>query len=85
MHIIVLFCNNNNIKNIGTIPSKIRVLCCDNNEIETLGELPDTLKRLCCINNNIKAIEKIPNKLTEFYYDGNIGLEINWNFNDQML
>jgi Leucine-rich repeat (LRR) protein len=48
----VLYCSNNQLQNLPTLPETLKKLCCTNNQLQNLPTLPPNgLKELYCYNN----------------------------------
>ena len=46
-----LYCSNNRLTSLDTLPSSLIQLCCINNLLSSLDHLPPTLTCLYCVNN----------------------------------
>ena len=53
-----LYCNNNQLTTLPTLPQNLKKVFCSNNQLTTLPTLPPNLAELYCYNNPIYEIVK---------------------------
>ena len=58
-----LYCDNNNLQELPTLPDGLQWFDCDNNNLQELPPLPDGLQTLDCSNNNLKELPILPDGL----------------------
>ena len=58
-----LFCSNNQLITLPTLPTTLQRLDCENNKLETLLPLPTTLQELNCANNELRTLPPLPKTL----------------------
>jgi len=58
-----LFCNNNSLTTLPTIPNSLQELYCNNNSLTTLPTLPNSLKTIECAANALTNLPTLPNSL----------------------
>ena len=55
-HLTKLYCSNNQLTSLPTLPQTLEELGCYNNQITSLPTLPQNLQKLYCYNNTIFEI-----------------------------
>jgi len=66
-----LYCSNNELTLLPTLPQNLEVLGCSNNQLTSLPTLPQKLKELYCSNNQLTSLPTLPQNLEELYCDNN--------------
>jgi Leucine-rich repeat (LRR) protein len=77
-HLKVLYCSENQLTEIVSLPDSLEELLCSFNKLKTLPSLPPKLKTLICDHNELKTLPPLPqtlyrlncsnNKLTTYPY-----------------
>jgi len=62
-----LFCDNNKLTSLPTLPKNLEELYCSNNQLSLLPNLSENLKILCCYNNQLTSLPTLPQNLEELY------------------
>jgi Leucine-rich repeat (LRR) protein len=62
-----LYCNNNELTSLPTLPSSLENLDCHDNPLKILPILPNSLKSLYCQKNQLTSLPTLPNSLTKLY------------------
>ena len=55
-NLIKLYCNNNNLTSLPTLPSTLRELYCQNNYLTSLPTLPSSMQKLNCGSNKFTTL-----------------------------
>jgi len=63
-----LYCNNNKLTSLPTLPQNLEELYCSNNKLTSLPMLPETLKILFCYNNQLTLFPTLPENLKILSY-----------------
>jgi Leucine-rich repeat (LRR) protein len=63
----IVFCHNNKLTKIDSLPPKLLRLDCENNLITELCKLPDSLKKISCYNNPLTKLPNLPPGLELIY------------------
>lgn len=58
-----LWCSNNQLQSLPTLPNGLKVLDCGNNQLLALSTLPETLRELHCENNRLSDLPTLPDGL----------------------
>jgi len=66
-----LYCYDNKLTLLPTLPPNIKTLYCSNNYLTSLPTLPQNLKILDCLNNELTLLPNLPQNLKELYCDNN--------------
>ncbi len=67
-----LYCNNNNLPYLPSLPSTITTLECGGNQITSLAyTLPSSLKTLVCNSNQLTSLPSLPSSLETLYANNN--------------
>ena len=66
-----LYCDDNQIASIESLPSNLETLSCWDNKLTTLPELPDGLLYLGCLGNQITSLPTLPDSLVSLNCDEN--------------
>ena len=61
-----LYCSNNQLTSLPSLPQKLIKLSCDNNQLTSLPTLPPNLKILDCFNNQLTSLPTLPQNLQIF-------------------
>ena len=67
----VLYCYNNELTVLPTLPQNLELLYCYNNQLTVLPTLPQNLERLYCFNNELTVLPTLPQKLKDLYCSDN--------------
>ena len=62
-----LYCTNNKLTSLPTLPQNLTKLYCSKNELTLLPTLPQNLKELYCYKNKLTSLPTLPQKLTKLY------------------
>ena len=62
-----LYCNNNQLTTLPTLPQNLKKVFCSNNQLTTLPTLPQKLKKVFCSNNKLTSLPTLPQNLAELY------------------
>jgi hypothetical protein len=62
-----LYCENNHLTSLPTLPPTLEILYCHNNHLTTLPTLPQKLKILCCNNNQLTLLPPLNNVLHKLH------------------
>ena len=63
-----LYCFNNELTYLPTLPQNLEELYCSNNKLTSLPMLPETLERLFCYNNQLTLLPTLPQNLKILSY-----------------
>ena len=75
-----LYCYNNKLTSLPTLPQNLEILYCDNNELTSLPTLPQNLELLHCFCNQLTSLPTPPQNLKELYcHDNPISKIVNSN------
>ncbi len=66
-----LFCSNNQLSSLPSLPSTLNGLYCHENKLTSLPALPDTLIALSCSDNQISSLPPLPNGLINLFCEQN--------------
>ena len=66
-----LWCFDNQLVTLPTLPSNLKYLLCDNNQLISLPVLPTTLLTLWCRGNQLTALPVLPSSLEKLSCDEN--------------
>ena len=66
-----LYCYDNQLTLLPTLPPNLKTLYCSNNYLTYLPTLPQNLKILDCLNNELTLLPNLPQNLKELYCDNN--------------
>jgi uncharacterized repeat protein (TIGR01451 family) len=66
-----LYCYNNQISSLPTLPSGLVTLNCDHNQLTNLTGLPMSLENLNCKNNELATLTSLPSSLKSIQCDSN--------------
>ena len=70
--ITVLYCANNNLYELPTLPPKLQILDCPRNNLTTLPVLPDSLKYIYACHNNLTTLPNyLPSSIIELFVEHN--------------
>ena len=61
----VLFCHNNQLTSMPTLPTGLKTFYCYNNQLTSLPTLPNGLISLYCYNNQLTSLPTLPNGLLQ--------------------
>ena len=61
-----LYCYNNQLTSLPTLPQNLKELYCSNNKLTMLPTLPQKLEILYCSNNQLTLLPTLPQNLEEF-------------------
>ena len=61
----VLYCYNNQLTMLPTLPQNLELLYCDTNQLTVLPTLPQKLKILYCSDNQLTSLPTLPQNLKE--------------------
>jgi Leucine-rich repeat (LRR) protein len=63
----ILYCNDNQLTSLPTLPENLKELCCSNNQLTSLPALPQNLETLNCNNNSLNSLPILPENLETLY------------------
>ena len=66
-----LYCNNNQLTTLPTLPPNLKKVFCYNNKLTLLPNLPPNLKKVFCSNNQLTLLPTLPQNLEELYCSNN--------------
>jgi Leucine-rich repeat (LRR) protein len=66
-----LYCDNNELTSLPTLPQNLQELYCTNNKLTCLPILPRNLKTLYCFNNELTLLPTLPENLKILSYSNN--------------
>jgi Leucine-rich repeat (LRR) protein len=66
-----LYCFNNKLTSLPTLPQNLQILYCSGNQLTLLPTLPQNLKRLYCYNNKLTSLPTLLQNLQILYCSGN--------------
>jgi len=66
-----LYCYDNELTSLPTLPQNLEKLYCENNQLTSLPTLPENLKELNCSMNDLTSIPSLPQNLKELYCHNN--------------
>ena len=66
-----LYCYDNELTSLPTLPQNIEYLYCDNNKLTSLPNLPQKLEELDCYNNKLTSLPTLPENLESLYCSHN--------------
>ena len=66
-----LYCSNNQITSLNSLPSGLQVLNCSDNQITYLNSLPSGLQEFYCSHNQITSLDFLPSGLQILYCSDN--------------
>jgi Leucine-rich repeat (LRR) protein len=66
-----LYCNNNQLTTLPTLPPNLKKVFCSNNQLTTLPTLPPNLKKVFCSNNKLTLLPTLPLNLKVLYCSNN--------------
>ncbi len=66
-----LYCSNNNLTSLPTLPSTLVDLQCQSNKLTSLPSLPVGLYNLNCSNNQLTSLPQMPNSIRTIYCSNN--------------
>jgi Leucine-rich repeat (LRR) protein len=69
--ITYLYCWNNNLTSLPTLPSSLTELWCGYNKLTSLPTLPSSLTKLECNWNNLTSLPTLPSSLVKLYCNNN--------------
>ena len=69
--VTILYCDNNKLTTLPTLPDELTVLECESNKLTSLPNLPQNLVRLWCCNNSLTSLPYLPDNLTELSCEEN--------------
>ena len=61
----ILYCTNNQLTSLPTLPQNLKILNCYNNQLTSLPDLPQNLKELYCFYNQLTLLPTLPQNLKE--------------------
>jgi hypothetical protein len=67
----VLYCPNNVLTTLPTLPTRLNILNCENNQLDALPTLPASLQILICNNNKLTTLPEFPPELRTLTCRGN--------------
>jgi len=67
----LLFCYDNQLTCLPTLPPTLKSLYCSKNKLSSLPELPDSLENLCCSNNHLTFLPPLPDNIILLSCDHN--------------
>ena len=70
--IVYIYCEDNDLKVLPTLPNSLEYLYCSNNNITALPNLPNSLKYLYCYNNLLILLPILPNSLQNLICSNNL-------------
>ncbi|MBL0050106.1 MAG: leucine-rich repeat domain-containing protein [Bacteroidetes bacterium] len=62
-----LYCNNNQLSSLPTLPNSLTKLYCGKNQLSSLPVLPNSMTYLDCWNNQLTSLPTLPNSLTHLF------------------
>ena len=66
-----LFCSNNQLTSLPTLPQNLKILYCSGNQLSSLPMLSETLKKLVCYNNQLTLLPTLPQNLESLNFSNN--------------
>jgi Leucine-rich repeat (LRR) protein len=66
-----LFCYNNQLTSLPTLPQNLTDLHCYNNQLTSLSTLPQNLIELHCSNNQLTSLPTLPQNLEKIFCSNN--------------
>ena len=66
-----LYCYDNELTSLPTLPQNLEKIYCENNQLTSLPTLPENLKELNCSMNYLTSIPSLPQNLKELYCHNN--------------
>jgi Leucine-rich repeat (LRR) protein len=66
-----LYCSNNELTSLPTLPQNLQKLSCSNNQLISLPTLPQNLEILSCYSNKLTSLPTLPQNLQKLYCDSN--------------
>jgi Leucine-rich repeat (LRR) protein len=66
-----LYCNNNKLTSLPTLPQNLQELYCNNNKLTSLPILPQNLRILFCFTNELTSLPILPENLKTLSYSNN--------------
>jgi len=66
-----LYCSNNQLTSLPTLPQNLQELYCRDNQLTSLPTLPQNLKILYCFHNQLTSLPTLPQNLQILYCSSN--------------
>jgi Leucine-rich repeat (LRR) protein len=66
-----LYCSDNELTSLPTLPQNIKALCCSDNKLTSLPTLPQNLTTLICYNNELTYLPTLPQNIESLYCSEN--------------
>ena len=66
-----LYCSDNKLKTLPTLPQSLEILFCSGNKLTSLSDLPQNLKQVYFTSNQLSSLPTLPQTLEELYCSDN--------------